>query len=267
MKAYVSTILRHSAGLFFILLLVAPSATFASDFRWPNGQKAAVSLSYDDALNSQLDNAIPVLNEHNIKASFYLMLASPVVGERLEEWRAAAKQGHELGNHTIYHACSKSQPGTDWVRPYNDMDKRVVQQVYDEISVSNAFLKAIDGKDTRTMTPPCGHTKTLDGDYIPAVLEDFVAIKGAEVGLPAGFTAYAIPDGQSGKELIEFVKKSAENGGIVNIIFHGIGGDHLSVSNKAHKELITFLAENKETYWADTYINIMRYVAKQKSLK
>ena len=33
----------------------------AQEFSWPEGRKAAVSLSYDDALDSQLDNAIPAL--------------------------------------------------------------------------------------------------------------------------------------------------------------------------------------------------------------
>lgn len=248
------------SGLVTLVLSVASAGAMASEFSWPKGQKAAVSLSYDDSLNSQLDYAVPALNANNIKASFYLMLSSPVVGERLEEWRAVAAQGHELGNHTIYHACSKTQPGTDWVLPYNDMDKRVVQQMRDEIVVSNAFLKAIDGKEVRTMAPPCGHTQTLDGDYIPAILGDFVAIKGAEKGYPNGFIAYALPDGQSGKELIDFVKTSAKGGGVVNIIFHGVGGDHLSVSASAHKELVEFLANNRETYWTDTYLNIMSHL-------
>lgn len=243
---------------FFILGCFSFNAT-AQEFAWPNGQKAAVSLSYDDALNTHLDNVVPALNKHGVKASFYLMLASPVVGERLDEWRAVAAAGHELGNHTIYHACSKSLPGTDWVLPYNNIDKRVVQQMREEIVIANMFLKAIDGKERRTMAPPCGHTKTLDGNYVPAVADLFVAIKGNETNLPNGFAAYALPDGNTGKELIEFVEKSSKNGGVVNIIFHGVGGDHLSVSTKAHEALLAYLANNKDKYWADTYINIMSH--------
>jgi len=52
----------------------------------------AVSLSYDDALDSQLDNAIPALNRHGLVASFYLTLMSPTLRHRLDEWRAAARQ-------------------------------------------------------------------------------------------------------------------------------------------------------------------------------
>ena len=58
-------------------------------FAWPNGAKAAVSLAYDDTLASQLDTALPALNTHGLKASFYLQLSSPLLTARLSDWRAA----------------------------------------------------------------------------------------------------------------------------------------------------------------------------------
>ncbi|AFV00785.1 polysaccharide deacetylase family protein [Simiduia agarivorans] len=254
--------MKHLNFLLLAITLCTPS-TYSNELTWPQGQQAAVSLSYDDALNTQLDNAIPVLNQHQVRASFYLTMASPVVAARLDEWRAAAQQGHELGNHTIYHACSKSQPGTDWVLPYNDLDKRVVQQVRDEIRVANGYLKAIDGQTQRTMAPPCGHTDARDGNYLPAIADDFVAIKGAEVGYPPGFIVYLLPDGHSGQQLVDYVKQSAKQGGVVNIIFHGVGGDHLSVSVAAHRELVEYLARHKAIYWTDTYQNIMSHLQRQ----
>ena len=61
-----------------VLLLFAiawPSTAFAGDgFAWPEGRKAAVSLAYDDALDSQLDNAIPALDRHGLKGIFYLIM-------------------------------------------------------------------------------------------------------------------------------------------------------------------------------------------------
>ncbi|WP_223270335.1 hypothetical protein [Colwellia sp. C1TZA3] len=42
----------------------------SQNFNWPNNKSATVSLAFDDALDSQLDNAIPALNKHNFKGSF-----------------------------------------------------------------------------------------------------------------------------------------------------------------------------------------------------
>ena len=47
---------------FWLLLALCVGQAHAGDFHWPDGRKAAVSLAYDDALDSQLDNALPVLD-------------------------------------------------------------------------------------------------------------------------------------------------------------------------------------------------------------
>ena len=104
------------------LALMATDAVAAkADFAWPDGKKAAVSLAYDDALDSQLDNAIPALDRHGLKGSFYLQLSRETVLRRMVEWRAAARNGHELGNHSLFHQCSGSQPDRDWVEPQRDL--------------------------------------------------------------------------------------------------------------------------------------------------
>ena len=251
--------IRFTPVLFLALLA---GAAHADGIAWPNGARAAISLSYDDTLNSQLDNAVPVLNKHGIKASFYLILSSPVLFERMQEWRALASQGHELGNHTIYHPCSGSLPDRDWVRPHTDMDKRTVEHMRDEVRVANTFLKAIDGKSERTLTLPCGDVMTRDGNYVPHVEDLLVAIKGAE-GLPADFASLAVPSDVTGKELIAMVQAAAARGGMANIIFHGVGGDHLQVATDAHAELIQYLANNRATYWTDTYLNVIKHVQEQ----
>lgn len=240
--------------------LVQPKLLLAAGMTWPQGQRAAISLSYDDALNSQLDNAVPTLNQHGIKGSFYLTLSSQVVAQRLQQWRAVAEAGHELGNHSLFHACSAGKPGREWVPAHNDLDKRTVLQMQQELATASAFLKAIDGRDKRTLTPPCLDANAADGNYIDAVREQFVAIKGAEQNMPAGTVTLLMPNGHTGKQLIDFVKGVAKRGGMANIIFHGIDGDHLSVSREAHAQLVKYLADNRDAYWTDTYLNIMEHV-------
>jgi peptidoglycan/xylan/chitin deacetylase (PgdA/CDA1 family) len=65
-----------------------------------NDHRAAVSLSFDDARPVQLDVAIPELNKRHLRASFFVIVSKLT---RLDEWRQAQAQGHEIGNHTISH--------------------------------------------------------------------------------------------------------------------------------------------------------------------
>ena len=92
----------------------------------------------------------------------------------------------------------------------------------------------------------------------------FVAIKFNEPVEP-GFAAGWGPVEVSGQELIDRIRSEAAQGTrLFNVLFHGIGGDYLTVSAEAHEELLAYLAANPDTYWVDSYINIMKHViAKQ----
>lgn len=231
-------------------------------YLWPNGAHFAVNLSYDDALNSQLDNAIPVLNEFGIKGSFYLTLSSPVVKQRHNDWREIARQGHELGNHTIYHACQKSLPGREWVSSHRDLDKLSHAQIHQEVKFANDVLFLIDGKTKRTFTPPCGDLNAKEGNYVSALAEQFEGIKWQNRH-GKQFDKVYMPYDVSGSELIKHVEQYARGGGALTIIFHGIGGDHLAVSYEAHRQLVAYLAQNPQRYWTTTYLNIMTYLNDQ----
>ena len=74
---------------------------------WPEDIKGAVSLTFDDGIVTQLDNAIPLLDTQDLKGTFYL---NPGKGDRwktlLPRWQEASQSGHEMGNHTCSHPCS-----------------------------------------------------------------------------------------------------------------------------------------------------------------
>jgi peptidoglycan/xylan/chitin deacetylase (PgdA/CDA1 family) len=247
----------------------APDGAFA----WPGGARAAVSLAYDDALNSQLDHAIPTLDRYGIKGTFYLQLSSPPVAARLRDWRAAARRGHELGNHSLFHQCSGAFPDRGWVVPHRDLATTSREQMVDQVVLANTMLEAIDGQRERTYTAPCGDVQALGGDYLPALRPAFVAIKaGHGPGVPASMAAvdpYAVasvgPVGTSGAELIALVKQAAARGTMVAFTFHGIGGDHLSVSAEAHDELVRYLAAHRDLYWTDTFLGIMKHVRQEQA--
>ncbi|MDR7192385.1 polysaccharide deacetylase family protein [Luteimonas terrae] len=236
-------------------------------FAWPDGRKAAVSLAYDDALDSQLDIAIPALDRHGFKGSFYLTLSADTVRTRMSDWRAAARNGHELGNHSLFHQCAASKPGREWVTPQRDLDAMTAPQMQDQVRLASTMLQAIDGATTRTFTVPCGDTAAGDGDYVVALADDFVAIKvmgGAVVPDMQTLDVHAVPVeapvGVDGDALIALVEDAARRGTMVNLTFHGIGAEHLAVSREAHAQLLEHLAASPEIYWTATFRDIMTWV-------
>jgi peptidoglycan/xylan/chitin deacetylase (PgdA/CDA1 family) len=261
--------LGHASIALFLVLasLSHPVVAGEPPFEWPDGRKAAISLAYDDALDSQLDNAIPALDRHGLKGSFYLVPANMPVGKRLDEWRRAAAHGHELGNHTLFHQCSGSMADREWVEPQRDLDHTTAAQMKDQVLLANVVLAAIDGRHERTMTVPCGDAMASGQDYVELVRGEFVAIKLGNGAVTPGMQAldpYAVtvvaPVDASGEALIAIAREAAAKGTMANFTFHGIGGDYLSVSSQAHEALLDYLASNRQTYWTATFIDIMKYV-------
>ena len=95
---------RRALATVLIGAALAPAAARAHPgFRWPGGARGAVSLTYDDGLDSQLQYALPQLQAAGLKATFFLTKEN--MEARTADWVAVARLGHEVEDHTATHPC------------------------------------------------------------------------------------------------------------------------------------------------------------------
>jgi peptidoglycan/xylan/chitin deacetylase (PgdA/CDA1 family) len=238
--------------------LAASAASAANN--WPDGAKAAIVLTYDDALTSQLDHAVPVLEAAGFRGTFFL---SNVKAADIPRWRKAAADGHELGNHTIFHACAAANYPAD---PRYTAEAYTPASLLKEIEQQNVLLTAIDGKKRHGFATPCGQSKAGGTDYLETLraadLVDYVrgvfvtpADLAADVaGMdPMRIPARGFPDDVTGAQLIDFVRQAEAGGGMGVLLFHGVGGDYLQVSDAAHRELIDWLKAHRKDVWVTNF--------------
>src|SRR5213592_1993327 len=140
-------IIKKILIVLLINLLFIVNVSAQSDKPW-QGKRCAVVLTYDDAINQHLDNALPLLDSLGLKATFYITAFSTSMQTRMNEWKSLTANGHELGNHTLYHPCIGGK-GREWVKPEYDMNNYTVQRMIDETRMTNVFLQALDGKPNR----------------------------------------------------------------------------------------------------------------------
>jgi peptidoglycan/xylan/chitin deacetylase (PgdA/CDA1 family) len=250
--------------------LTVSLAAAAVPFVWPNGAQAAVTLGYDDALDSQLDHAVPALNKRGLRGSFYIPINGPTLPGRQQEWKAAAAAGHELGNHSLFHGCSAKGPGREWVLPHRDLERQTPAQVQEQVIAANTWLQSLDGQARRTFTPPCLDLKAGGQDFVTALRPHFVAYRAANPAMvtdPAALDPYAVPvyfvEGWTGEQLIALVERAAAQRAMVHLLFHGVGAEHLSVTREAHDALLDHLARHKDRLWTDSFVNVMENARKQ----
>ena len=254
--------------LYYLVVLVFISAqninAQARDNAWGK-KKCAVVLTYDDALNVHLDIAIPVLDSLKLKGTFYLSGSFPGCRDRIRDWRKAALNGHELGNHTLFHPCLGNMPGREWVSAGRKMEEYSLQRMTEEVKMNNILLNAIDGKSSRTFAYPCGDTRIRDSAYLD--MKDFVAARGTQ---PERISIAKIDlsninctsvNGQSGEQLIKIVQQAINEGGLLVFLFHGVGGEHsLNVSAAAHRELVYYLKKHENEIWIAPLIDVAQQI-------
>ena len=230
------------------------------------GKKCAVVITYDDAIDQHLDNAIPVLDSLGLKATFYVTAFSHSMQTRLDDWKKLSANGHELGNHTLYHPCVGGK-GREWVKPEYDLSNYTVQRMIDETKMTNLFLQALDGKTKRTFAFTCGDMKIGDSSFINALKTDFVAARAVRKQLQRidevdlyNMNCYGV-NGESGPQMIEWAKKAMETNSLLVILFHGVGGGNgLNVELAAHREFLQFLKQHEKDIMIAPLINIAEHI-------
>ena len=233
-----------------------------------NNKKAAVVLTYDDAVNQHLDNAIPVLDSLGLKATFYITGYSASVRERLNDWRQLATRGHELGNHTLYHPCVGGQ-GREWVKPEYDLRHYTIQRMVDETRMNNVFLQALDGKTRRTFAFTCGDMKIGDSSFIGLMKNDFVAARAVRAEMHTidkvdlyNTDCYYV-NGQTAVQMEEWVKKAIETKSLLVILFHGVGGGNaLNVEIPEHRLFLQYLRQHESELWIAPMVEVADYIKK-----
>lgn len=252
---------------FIVAFLPFLAAAQSDDHPW-NQKQCAVVLTYDDAINADLDNAIPALDSVGLKGTFYLIGISPVVQNRLEEWRAAAGRGHELGNHSLTHPCDGTVPGrSSWISPDRDLHTYTIGRMDDEIRVVNVMLHAIDGKTVRTYAFPCGEFTIHDTSYYLGLRKDFVGARGVvskmeQLGKinPDNINAYSI-DKQTGEQMINLVKEAVKTHALLVFCFHGVGGGHsINVGLGDHSQLLHYLKDHQQDIWVAPMVDVATYI-------
>lgn len=233
--------------------------------------KTIVCLTYDDGLDVHLDNVIPTLDSLGFKATFYIPGNSESLNKRMDEWKNTAKNGHELGNHTMFHPCFGKSMKRDWVSADYDLDSYSMQRIVDEIKVTNTLLKSIDGKSKRTFAYTCGDKKICDENIWDKIKDEFVAARGVngimyqikEVDI-SDIGSYAMINA-SGEEMIDLVKQAMKNNSLIVFLFHGVGGGHaINVPLEEHNKLLRFLKENEKTICVAPLVEIANYINEHK---
>ena len=234
---------------------------------WYGGRSAAVSLRFDDNLDSHLDKAIPLMNRFGIKGTFMVSPGRSNFIERQEYWlKEVPAMGHELGNHTMHHKGARN----------------ITEAEY-EISEAARIIRAPARKPDRLLVFASGGGKHWGGNRWSSADEVYLQIPGSQnmIDLYDGNHPYVNVTGNiTTDELIGYVDTTLKKGLYQAFTFHNIGaptfrdlvrrvvrGTNLSYPEKDFHQFIKMLSDRSDSVWIGTIGDILKYQEEYRSAR
>ena len=236
--------------------------------------KAIICLTYDDGLETQLANVIPQLDSAGFKATFFLnsiqgSSQSDVIGESPEAvlgWTKAARNGHELANHTLFHACPEK---LGWEKSLA-IETYTVDRMMMEIKTQNSILALLDpDRKHRSFAFPCNNSLIGNTDYADILkrskLVKYGRAGGDSTSIVSSFRnldkmkvpSWHVMPGTTLKELVAFAEKVKTLNGMGVLQLHGVGGQIFAISVETHRAFLAFLKAHQDEYRVVTFSEAM----------
>lgn len=245
-----------------------PSAV-NNPFAWPGGKRCAVSLSFDDARISQINEGMPILDSFGYRATFYVCL--PELRRDAEHWKSAIARGHEIGNHTVNHPCSANY---HWCKVH--LEDYTLDQLERELTdAQQAILDAV-GVTPTTFAYPCGNKfvgrVAQTASYVPLVAKHFLAGRGFReetTSKPHLVDLAQVPGVDADRypfEILQtWIDRTIERGAWICFVNHDVSDTlQQGIKPQTLRRVCDYL-KSKEEIWVDTIASVATHIAKTRS--
>ncbi len=221
------------------------------------GFKSAITYTFDDSIQSQIAN-YPQLQATGVRMTFFIVGAnndsnSPV-------WSQAAKDGHELANHTAHH-CHANGAGCGW-----GSYAGTLEQEYD--LCTDHIKQAYGVSNVWTTASPYGDT-----GYNSIAKTRFFLNRGVWSGQiapndntdPYNLLVHAVVAGETASSYNSFIDSAHTAGNWQIFLFHSLGRDNgYAPVNIADLLASIHHAQSMGDVWIDSMVNVGAYWAGQK---
>lgn len=235
-------------------------------FSWPDGKRAAVSLTFDDGRPSQIDTGLPLLEKLGIRVTFFVLPGN--VEKRLEGWKRAAALGHEIANHSMTHPCTANYAFSR----ANALEDYDLERMARDIDAAQQAIRRLLGVTPVSFAYPCGQSFVGRGQqarsYVPLVAERFLlgrGYMGEAANDPLVFDpaqAMGTPfDDMAPAEALKLLEAAARDGRWIIFVGHDIGERKFQSVDAATIEAIAAWAKDPaHGIWLDTAGAVARWI-------
>lgn len=239
-------------------------------FKWPEGKRVALSLTFDDARASQVEGGTALLDRFGVKATFYVVPSS--VEKKIEGWKKAVASGHEIANHSLNHPCSGNFV---WARS-KALEEYTLDKMQRELVETNRRIKELLGVTPESFAYPCGQSfvgRGLDTrSYVPIAASLFVTARGWLDEAPNDPTYVDFAqltgiesDGKDFEQIMPIIEAARKDGLWVVLAGHEMNKDGAQTTRLAMLEkLCAYAKDPANGVWIVPVGTVAKYVQEQR---
>lgn len=217
--------------------------------RWKDDKAAAFVMMFDDSLPSHVKNVVPELAKRGFSATFYINPGTGHYAGQRQAWeKDIPAAGFELANHTLTHGGGAT-----------------TADIAREIAACGEAIHASTPGQPWPRLVSWGQPGGIKKEKWPATKEELAAMLAENhlVNRPDFGGRGAAIAFKTGPEMLAHVDKAVAKGAMECVIFHGVGGEWLSVPTAEFTALLDGLVARADQVWVTSHIPAHQYATER----
>ncbi|TAH27711.1 MAG: hypothetical protein EAZ07_00515 [Cytophagales bacterium] len=233
--------------------------------KWLDNKKAAVSITFDDAINGQFTEGLSILDANNIKGTFFI--TSQNVTSQLGSWSLVLKayrNKHEIANHTITHASLANLSEVDINKEITSCNDAIYNNIKSN-SQTFAYPNGSGGGDSeadikvrKILKKYFIGARAVGGDFNSYDFfdneENYFKVRSP-----------MISNGDNSSSIANKLSGAINAGGWFCPTYHGIENGWIIVPKVLFDQHIKEILKRKDDIWVSTFENVIKYHRERKS--
>lgn len=217
---------------------------------WHEWKQGAITYSFDDGCQGQINSAIPSLNKYGLKATFNLVTNWV---SNWGSWREAANNGHEIASHTLSHA-NLNEAGENEL----SQSKQIIEQNIGKECVTIVYPNCVTG-NKGSISRYYISGRTCSGQLVSSNQGDMFEISSLIVGSTGQLNnAYA---------LNSKADEAAQQNKWAVFLIHGVDNDggYSPIDSQVLDQHFSYVKQQNK-WWVATFKDVSKYILEANNL-
>jgi len=230
---------------------------------WLNNKKAALSLTFDDAINGQFTVALPMLNSYGFRGTFFIITS--LVQPQLKGWQPvidAANSGHEIASHTVTHPFLHKTPVDSIVWQFTEGNTIIGEKIPHQGTLTMAYPYGDGGNatDSERIVRDIAQkyftgARATRNNKLPYNTYDFAKTNDDYYKVNSDMIADSASIQSFGAHLDETIQA----GGWYVPTYHGIENGWIIVKKDEFAKHLAIIDSRKQDLWIAPFSDVLQY--------